>query len=136
VRAELLQLPCFKWCFACIRPGGVALVQGELACVQGELFVVFRALVWWFALFAGALFCLRCVEPLPLPKGSVTCLLQVILLFAFVRFLVGVSFYSFLFFFFSLLLLCMGVVNALIKGEIEDHVWFEDRWMVASLCDE
>jgi hypothetical protein len=20
--------------------------------------------------------------------------------------------------------------------EIEDHVWFEDRWMVASLCDE
>jgi hypothetical protein len=30
----------------------------------------------------------------------------------------------------------MGVVNALIKGEIEDHVWFEDQWMVASLCDE
>jgi hypothetical protein len=30
----------------------------------------------------------------------------------------------------------VGVVNALIKGEIEDHVWFEDRWMVASLCDE
>jgi hypothetical protein len=23
----------------------------------------------------------------------------------------------------------VGVVNALIKGEIEDHVWFEDRWM-------
>jgi hypothetical protein len=20
--------------------------------------------------------------------------------------------------------------------EAEDHVWFEDRWMVASLCDE
>jgi hypothetical protein len=20
--------------------------------------------------------------------------------------------------------------------EFEDHVWFEDRWMVASLCDE
>jgi hypothetical protein len=30
----------------------------------------------------------------------------------------------------------VGVVNALIEGEIEDHVWFEDRWMVASLCDE
>jgi hypothetical protein len=29
-----------------------AFVQGELACLQGELFVVFRALVWWFALFA------------------------------------------------------------------------------------
>jgi hypothetical protein len=28
--------------FACIHPGGVALVQGELACVQGELFVVFE----------------------------------------------------------------------------------------------
>jgi hypothetical protein len=33
-----------KW-FACIRPGGVALIQGELACVQGELFVVFEL---WF----------------------------------------------------------------------------------------
>jgi hypothetical protein len=22
------------------------------------------------------------------------------------------------------------------KFKIEDHVWFEDRWMVASLCDE
>jgi hypothetical protein len=40
------------------------------------------------------------------------------------------------FLFFSLVLLHVGVVNALIKGEIEDHVLFEDRWMVASLCDE
>jgi hypothetical protein len=24
------------------------------------------------------------------------------------------------------------VVNALIKREIEDHVWLEDQWMVAS----
>jgi hypothetical protein len=39
--------------------------------------------------------------------------------------------FSFLSFYFR-----VGVVNALIKGEIEDHVWFEDRWMVASLCDE
>jgi hypothetical protein len=22
------------------------------------------------------------------------------------------------------------------SGDGEDHVWFEDRWMVASLCDE
>jgi hypothetical protein len=22
------------------------------------------------------------------------------------------------------------------RQEVEDHVWFEDRWMVASLCDE
>jgi hypothetical protein len=74
---------------------------------------------------------------LPLPKGFETCLLQVIFtlpLFGF-RSLVGVSFYLFLFFF-SLGLLYVGVVNALIKGEIEDHVWFEDRWMVASWCDE
>jgi hypothetical protein len=60
----------------------------------------------------------------------------VILLFAGFQSLVGVSFYSFLFFFFSLVLLYVGVVNALIKGEIEDHVWFEDQWVVASLCDE
>jgi hypothetical protein len=46
------------------------------------------------------------------------------------------SFCLFLFFFFSLVLLHVGVVNALIKGEIVDHVWFEDLWMVASLCDE
>jgi hypothetical protein len=39
-------------------------------------------------------------------------------------------------FFFSLLVLYVVVVNALIKGEIEDHVWFEDRCMVTSLCDE
>jgi hypothetical protein len=45
-------------------------------------------------------------------------------------------FYSFLFFFFSLRLLYVCVVNSLIKGEIEDHVWFEDRWMVVSWCDE
>jgi hypothetical protein len=37
------------------------------------------------------------------------------------------SFYLVLFFFFSLVLLHVGVVNGLIKGEIEDHVWFEDR---------
>jgi hypothetical protein len=76
--------------------GLLALVQGELACVQGELFVVFRAVVWWFALFAWALFCLGCVEPLPLPKGSETCLLQVMLLFAFVW--LSITFWSFFLF--------------------------------------
>jgi hypothetical protein len=43
---------------------------------------------------------------------------------------------EFLLFFFSHGLLYVCVVNALIKGEIEDHVWFKDRWMVASWCDE
>jgi hypothetical protein len=47
-----MQLLCFfKW-FACIRLGGVALVQVDLAGVQGDLFVVFRVLVWCFAFFA------------------------------------------------------------------------------------
>jgi hypothetical protein len=23
-----------------------------------------------------------------------------------------------------------------VSSKVEDHVWFEDRWMVASLCDE
>jgi hypothetical protein len=36
---------CFRQVVACIHPGGVALVQGELACVQRELFVVFEL---WF----------------------------------------------------------------------------------------
>jgi hypothetical protein len=46
-RSELSRCSCsifVKW-FACIRPRGVALVQGELACVQGELYVVFEL---WF----------------------------------------------------------------------------------------
>jgi hypothetical protein len=40
-----MQLLYFMRWFACIRPGGVALVQGELACVQEELFVVLEL---WF----------------------------------------------------------------------------------------
>jgi hypothetical protein len=83
-------------------------------------------------------FCLECVESFPLPKGSETCLLQVVLLFAFCW--LSITCWSFLclflFFSFSLGLLYVCVVNALIKREIEDHVWFEDRWMVASWCDE
>jgi hypothetical protein len=66
-----------------------AFVQGELHWFMGSLHVCrgsslwFSSFVWWFALFAWALFCLGCVESLPLPKGSETCPLQVILLFAF-----------------------------------------------------
>jgi hypothetical protein len=40
--------------------------------------------------------------------------------------LLSFLFICFFSFFFSLVLLHVGVVNALIKGEIEDHVWFED----------
>jgi hypothetical protein len=50
--------------------------------------------------------------------------------------LVGVFFLFVTFLFLFSLVIYVGVVNALIKGEIEDHVWFEDWWMVASLCDE
>jgi hypothetical protein len=28
----------------------------------------------------------------------------------------------------------IGSINEV--GRVEDQVWFEDRWMVASLCDE
>jgi hypothetical protein len=48
-----------------------------------------------------SMFCLRCVEVLPFPKGSETCLLQVILCFslAFDCLLKFLLFFSFLFFF-------------------------------------
>jgi hypothetical protein len=127
-RSELSWCSCsvfIKW-FACIRPGGVALVQGEHACVQGELFVVFE--LW----FGGLRSLLEhsfvsdmssrcpCLRGLRLVFFKWSCSLP---FFGF-RSLVGVSFYSFLFVFFSLRLLYVCVVNALIKGEIEDHVWF------------
>jgi hypothetical protein len=73
-------------------------------------------------------------EPLPLPKGSKTCLLQVIFLFAFIWLSIACwSFFllvSFLFLF-SLVTLCV-CCQCTHQGEIEDHVWSEDRWMVAS----
>jgi hypothetical protein len=48
------------------------------------------------------------------------------------RSLVGAFFCLFLLFFLFLWLPNVCVVNALVKGEIEDHVWFEDWWMVTS----
>jgi hypothetical protein len=112
---------------------GWHLSRGSLHMCRGS-----SCVLWWFVLFAWAWFCLGCVEPLPLPKGSETCLLQVILFFAFLGFrsLVEVSFFCFFSVSFSLCLPNVCVVNTLFKGEIEDHVWFEDQWMVASLCDE
>jgi hypothetical protein len=68
-------------------------------------------LFWWFVLFAWAWFCLGCVELLPLPKGFETCLLQVILLFAFSRLSIACwsffLFVSFLFFLFSDYQMCV-----------------------------
>jgi hypothetical protein len=126
-----------KW-FACIRPSEVALVQGEFACVQGELFVVFEL---WFGGLCSLLehsFASDVSSRCPCLRGprlvffKWSCTLP---LFGFPS-PVGVSFYLFLFFFFSLSLIYVCVVNALIKGEIEDHVWFDDQWMIASWCDE
>jgi hypothetical protein len=78
-----------------------------------------------------SMFCLGCVEPLPLPKGSETCSSSSDLALC-----LSLAFDHLLEFSFSLRLQILCVVNALIKGEIEDHVWFEDQWMVASWCDE
>jgi hypothetical protein len=122
-----------------------AFVQGEVHWFRGSLHVCRGSSLLFFELFFGGLRSLlelcfvsdvssRC----PCLRGPRLVFFKwsgSLPLFGF-RSLVGVSFCSFLFFFFSLLLLYVGVVNALIKGEIEDHVWFEDRWMVASLCDE
>jgi hypothetical protein len=110
----------------------LALVREEYAYVQGELLYALVVCALCFSLVLS-----RMCRAVALPKGCETCLLQVFLLFAFSWLSIASwsFFYSFLFFF-SLRLLYMCFVNAIIKGEIEDHVWFEDRWMVASWCDE
>jgi hypothetical protein len=136
--SRILLFTAFPCCIAALVQEECALAQGELAYVQGELFVVFEL---WFgglrSLFEHGFVsdvssrypCLRCPR---LVFFKLSCSLP---FFGF-RSLFEVFFYSFLFFFFSLVLFYVGVVNALIKGEIDDHVWFEDPWMVASLCDE
>jgi hypothetical protein len=54
------QLLCFAMWFARIRPGGVALVQGELACVWGGSlwFLSFGLVI--FALFLSMVFSRLC----------------------------------------------------------------------------
>jgi hypothetical protein len=134
-------------CCSCFVSSGVlhAFVQGELHLFRWSLHVCRGSSLCFFELWFGGLrsllehsFVLDVSSHCPCLRGPRLAFFKwssSLPLFGF-RSLVGVSFYSFLFFFFSLLLLHVGVVNALIKGEIEDHVWFEDRWMVASLCDE
>jgi hypothetical protein len=130
-------LCCIHVLHCCISSGGCALAQGELAYVQGELFVFELCFSGLHSLFEHG-FVSDVSSHCPCLRGprlvffKWSCYLP---FFGF-RSLVKVFFYSFLFFFFSLVLLYVGVVNAFIKGEIEDHVWFEDRWMVTSLCDE
>jgi hypothetical protein len=59
--------------------------------------------LWWFVLFSWACFLFGCVEPLPLPKGTESFHFQVILLFAFVWFLIACSSFFGRFFSFSFL---------------------------------
>jgi hypothetical protein len=126
-KAEAVALFCEVVCIHSSR--GVALVQGELACVQGELFVVFELCI---------ISSCSLIEHCFVSDVSKTCLLQVILFFAFLlvfncllEFLLVVSFL----FFFSWLPKCV-CCQCTHQGGIESHVWFEDWWMVASWCHE
>jgi hypothetical protein len=135
-----------SWCSCSVSCGGShAFVQGELHWFWGSLHVCRGSTLWFFDFWFGGLCSLLELCFVSDVSSRCPCLRGQRLVFfrwSFslpkfgFRSLVGVSFYSFLFFLFSLVLQFVGVVNALIKGEIEDHVWFEDRWMVASFCDE
>jgi hypothetical protein len=80
---QIFALCCIPVLHCCIDSGEVCFGSGGACICAGGAFCGVRALVRWFALSVRAWFCLGCVEPLPLPKGSETCLLQVILLFTF-----------------------------------------------------
>jgi hypothetical protein len=134
VRAELMQLLCFPLvvCMhssrgSCIGSGGACMCAGGALVRFGGL----RSLLEhsFVSDVSSRCPCLRGPR-LVFVKWSFS------LLFFGLRSLVGVSFDPFLFFSFSLRLLYVCVVNGLIKEEIEDHAWFEDRWMVTYWCDE
>jgi hypothetical protein len=124
-----------SWCSYSVSWGGShAFVQGELhwfrgACMcAGEALCGFRALVSAWCSLLEHVFVSDVSSRCPCLRGPRLVFFRwsfSLPSFGFPS-LVGVSFYSFLFFFFSLWLLFVGVVNALIKGEIEDHVWYED----------
>jgi hypothetical protein len=138
VRAELMQLLCFLQVVClhssrgtCIGSGGACMCAGGALCGFRALVCGLRSLLEHGVVSDVSSRC-PCLRGPRLVFFKWSCSLP---LFGF-QSLVEVFFYLFLFFFFSLVLLFVGVVNALIKGEIEDHVWFEERWMVASWCDE
>jgi hypothetical protein len=116
--------------------GECALAQGELAYVQGQLFVLFGLWIDVLCSLHEHGFVSDVSNRFPWSEiRSSSSDLALCFSFGF-RSLVGVSFSSFFSFpfLFGYQILCVG--NALIKWEIEDHVWFEDRWKVASWCDE
>jgi hypothetical protein len=138
--------PRLSYCSCPISSGVLhAFVQGELQWFRGSLHVCRGISLWSFELWFSGLHsllehgfvsdvssCCPCLRGPRLVFSKWSCSLPLFVFWS----LIGVSFYSLLFIFFSLGLLYVGVVNALIKGEIEDHVSFEDRWMVASWCDK
>jgi hypothetical protein len=79
--ADAAAMFCEEVCIHSFRRGCIGL-GGSCMCVRGVL-CGFWVLFCWCLLVAWACFCLGCVELLPLPKGTKTCLLQVIFLFAF-----------------------------------------------------
>jgi hypothetical protein len=94
-------------CFSCLvwwsEPH--AFIQGELHWFSGSLHVCrgsslcFSGFGLVVCTICLSIVCLGCVELLPMPKGSETCLLQVILLFAFVWLPIACwSFFLFVFF--------------------------------------
>jgi hypothetical protein len=82
-RASVCSLTCIsKLHFRHWSKGSVLWLNGACICV-GELLCEFVVcLLWWPLLHVWACFCLGCAEPLPLPKGIETFLLQVILFFS------------------------------------------------------
>jgi hypothetical protein len=85
---------------SCIGLGGACMCAGGALCGFSSFGLMVCALYL-------SIVCLGCVEPLPLPKGSETCLLQVILIFAFVWLSIACwSFFLFFSFLFSRITLC------------------------------
>jgi hypothetical protein len=135
-----------SWCRCSISwSSSHAFIQGELHWLRGSLHVCRVGLFVFFKLWIGGLHSLLEHSFFSDVSSRCPCLRGPRLVFFNWSFslpyfgfwsLVGVSIYSSIFFSFSLRLLYLCVVNTLITGVIEDHVWFEDRWMVASWCDE
>jgi hypothetical protein len=98
-----------RW-LACIHLGGVALVQGELACVQGELFVVFE--LWFggfrtlleYSFFSDVSSCFPCLTGPRLVFFKWSCSLP----FLGFRSLVGVFLFISFLFLFSRVTICVS----------------------------
>jgi hypothetical protein len=113
-----------------------------ICALSWHFFRVSSCVLWWVVLFAWAWFCLGCVDPLSLPKGSETCLLQVIWFFAVIGFrsVVGVfPFVSFLFPFLFVYQMCVLSMHSsrgdwgpcVVRGPVDGRflVW----WVINSV---